>query len=153
MVAGDTPAGYSRLARAPGSRRLGFVPQLAQGTQGLGREGRLRQVHPLREESARKNSVRDQATVPGHPSPGSLWSQWGGASRRGAGLRRARKGAVSGNLGTRTRLEPLGRSGLRDSKQHQALSYLPAREKSSSWLQHPRAATLAQHSLPVPALG
>lgn len=30
---------------------------------------------------------------------------------------------------------------------------LPAREKSSPWLQHPRATTLAQHRLPVPALG
>lgn len=30
---------------------------------------------------------------------------------------------------------------------------LSAREKSSPWLQHPRAATLAQHRLPVPALG
>lgn len=77
----------------------------------------------------------------------------GGASRRGEGQRRARKGAVSGNLGTRSNPEPLGRSGQRDSKQHQALSYLPAREKSSPWLQHPRATTLAQHRLPVPALG
>lgn len=148
-----TPAGYSRLARAPGSRRLGFVPQLAQGTQGLRRVGRLRQVHLLREGSARKNSVGAQATVPGHLGPGSQPSQWGGASTHGAGPRRARKGAVSGNLGTRSSLEPLGRSRRRDSKQHQALSYLPAREKSSPWLQHPRAATLAQHRLPVPALG
>lgn len=36
---------------------------------------------------------------------------------------------------------------------HGGEEQLSAREKSSPWLQHPRAATLAQHRLPVPALG
>lgn len=144
---GRRHTGRAQVGQSSRKQEAGVSSVSSQGTRGLGRVGRSGLARPLNDGSTWSGNHA------GPHGPGRQEHPRGGASRRGAGLGRAKKGAVSGNLGVGTSGEPPGCLGQRGSKQLYALLYLSAREKSSPWLQHPRAATLAQHRLPVPALG